>query len=68
MSKNAVEPERLQMAIWRSVACWKIKATRALAEARANGSTHTHTRKQVIFFAYTPQQWFRERDSQDRCT
>ena len=33
MSKNLVEPERPQMAIWRRVAFWIYKATRAQVRA-----------------------------------
>jgi hypothetical protein len=29
MSKNVVEPERLQVTVWRSVTCWSSKAARA---------------------------------------
>ena len=43
MSKNMVVPERPQMAIWRRVARWISKATRAYAHARAHAPTHTHT-------------------------
>ena len=45
MSKNMVEPYRPQMTIWRCVACWIIKATRAQASARlpTHALTHTHT-------------------------
>jgi hypothetical protein len=41
MSKNVVEPERPQMAIWRGVACWVRKATRAQAHARTT-PPYTH--------------------------
>jgi hypothetical protein len=41
MSKNVVEPERPRMTIWRRVACWISKATRAQAHDRA---PPTHTR------------------------
>jgi hypothetical protein len=48
MSKNVVEPERPQMAIWRCVACWISKATHAQAHTNAccthtHKHTHTHT-------------------------
>jgi hypothetical protein len=45
MSKNMVEPERLQMAIWWRVACLIIKGTHAQAHARvpAPPPPHTHT-------------------------
>ena len=52
MSKNVVEKARLQMTIWRRVACWISKATRAQA--------HTHTQKYIIFTAFPLQRWFRE--------
>ena len=43
MSKNVVEPEKLQ-AIWRMrVACWISKVTRTKAHARARAPTPTHT-------------------------
>ena len=41
MSKNMVEPERLQMTIWLRVACWISKATRAQAHPSAHAPTHT---------------------------
>ena len=43
MSKNMVEPEKPQMAIWRPLACWIIKATRGQAHASARASTSTRT-------------------------
>ena len=39
-----VEPERLQKAIWRRVACWISKATRAQAHTSAHVRSHTHKR------------------------
>ena len=47
-AENVVEPDRLQMAIWRMrIACWIRKATLEQAQARAcsptNARTHTHT-------------------------
>ena len=43
MSKNVVEPERPQVAIWRMrVECWISKATRAQVHASARARTHTH--------------------------
>jgi dynactin complex subunit len=41
-SKNLVEPETRQTTIWRRVACWISKATRAQARANAHAHTHTH--------------------------
>ena len=52
MSKNVVEPERLQMKMWRSVACWINKATRA--------QRNTHTQEYVIRVAFPLQKWLRE--------
>ena len=43
VEKNVVEPETLKMTIWRRVATWISKATRAQAHARARGPTHTYT-------------------------
>ena len=44
MSKNMVEPEEPQLAVWRMrVACFIIKATCAQAHAGACEPTHTHT-------------------------
>ena len=43
MSKNVVEPDRTQMAIWRRVACWISKVTRAQAQARAHEPPPTQT-------------------------
>jgi hypothetical protein len=68
MSKNVVETERPQMAIWRRVACWISKVTRAQtrqrrASTRAHARTHTHTQKYVILIAFPRQQWFHERAS-----
>jgi hypothetical protein len=40
VSKNMVEPERPQLAIWRNVACWISKAMRAQAHARTFAPTH----------------------------
>jgi hypothetical protein len=37
-----VEPAMLQMAIWRRIACWISKATRAQEHARAHAPTITH--------------------------
>ena len=44
MSKNMVELDRPKMTIWRHVACWISKATRAQAYARVPEPTH-HTSK-----------------------
>ena len=43
------------MEIWRRVACWIIKAT------RAREHTHTCTQKYVTLIAFSRQQWLRER-------
>ena len=68
--KNIVEPERSQMAIWRLVAYWIIKATSALARAQApvptpmrthaSSRASTHTEKYVVLIAFPWQHWFRE--------
>jgi hypothetical protein len=42
MSKNVVKPQRPQVTIWRLVACWISKVTRA--KAHACGCAHTPTR------------------------
>ena len=43
MSKNVVEPQRPQLAIWRCVACWVSKATRAQTQASSSARTsQTH--------------------------
>ena len=69
MSKNVVEPDRSLMTIWRRVACWMSRATRALAYVRANASTHTdarmhaHTEKSVILIAFPQQTMSRDRAS-----
>ena len=48
MSKNVVEPGRLQT-IWRMrVAYWINKATRAQAHARASAPTPTHTQTHAL--------------------
>ena len=58
MSKNVVEPERPQMAMWRCVACWISKATRAQAHAIARAAfltrarTRTRAQKYVILIAF----------------
>ena len=65
MSKNMVEPDRPQMTIWRRVACWMSKATRAQAHTSASKfppPPYTHT-EYVILNAFPPQQLFRERAS-----
>jgi hypothetical protein len=41
MSKNVVEPERPQITIWRRVAYWVSKATRAQTHITARASTPT---------------------------
>jgi hypothetical protein len=41
--KNLMEPETLQMAIWRRVAYWTSKATHAQAHASASAPTPTPT-------------------------
>ena len=41
MWKNEAKPERPQMTIWRNVACWISKTTRAQAHACARAPTHT---------------------------
>ena len=70
MSKNMVEPERQQMTLWRRVACWIIKATRAQTQCRARAPTPTpqppHT--YVIHIASPRQKWLRERASVLRYT
>ena len=49
--KNTVDPERLQMTIWRMrIVCWKTKATK------------THS-EYVILIAFPLQQWLHERTS-----
>jgi hypothetical protein len=51
-----VEPDRLQMTIWRThIACWITKAT------------HTHS-EYVILIAFPLQQWLHERASMLRYT
>jgi hypothetical protein len=67
-----VEPERPQLAIWRSFACLISKATRAQAHARArNTHTHTHARTRTRSLmrntytetcntAFPHQKWFRK--------
>ena len=70
MSKNIVEPERPQTAIWRRVACWVSKATLAQAHACSRSPTPTpththspHTQKYVRLTTFLRQQWFRQRAS-----
>ena len=53
MSKNVLEPNRPQMAIWRRVACWINKATRAQAHASARAHTHTQICKTYCFSTAT---------------
>jgi hypothetical protein len=52
MSKNVVEPERPQMEIWRRVACWISKPTRAKAHAHAL-NPHARTRAHSLCLART---------------
>jgi hypothetical protein len=66
MSKNMVEPERLQKVIWRRVACWISKATRAQAHSSAPLRPHTH--KQARLIAFPRQQELRQRASTLRYT
>jgi ribulose bisphosphate carboxylase small subunit len=47
MSKNVVEPEMPQMAVWQHIACWISKAIRAQALAHAHACAHTHTQKYI---------------------
>jgi hypothetical protein len=72
-----VEPERMQIAIWRRVACWISKATRAQAQASvraptpthiAPANTHTHTQKYVKLIAFPRRHWLCERASMLRYT
>jgi hypothetical protein len=64
MSKNVMDSEKPQMIIWRRVAFWVGKATRAQshASARAPTPTHTHalthagTDTYVILIAFPRQQ------------
>ena len=49
MSKNVVDPTRLQVMVRRRVTCWIRKATRAQAGARAPTSTHTHKYVILLF-------------------
>jgi len=56
MWENAVEPDRLQMTIWRMrIACWIPKAT----------DTHS---EYVIIIAFPLQQYLHERASMERYT
>ena len=65
ISKSLVEPERPQMAIWRRVAWWITKATRAQAHVRPcvppshNRLRPPHAQKYVVLFALPRQEWFR---------
>ena len=67
ISKNMVEPERRQMAIWRCGACWVSKVTRTQAHARVCAPTHarTRTQKYVVCTAFS---WLRERATMLRYT
>ena len=66
------------MAIWRRVACWISKATRAQAQPTARAPTHArtnahartreHTEKYVRLTAFLRQQCFRERATTLRYT
>jgi hypothetical protein len=48
-----LEPERLHLAIWRRVACWISKATRAQhTSAPVHTHTHTHTHTQICNIYY----------------
>ena len=72
MSKNVVEPEKLQMIIRRRIKCWISNATRAQTHFCARAPTHTraraHTQQYIILIAFPQQQWLRERDSMLRYT
>ena len=69
MSRNVVEPERPHMTIWRWVAGWIIKCTRArLCTHTPTIHTHTQAHKYVIFICFPLQQWFHEHASLLRCT
>jgi hypothetical protein len=48
MSNNVVEPHKSQMKIWRHVACWISKATRAPVHGLARAPPPQHTQKYVI--------------------
>jgi hypothetical protein len=52
-SKNMVEPERPQMTIWRRIACWIRKATRAQLHARPSAHSPKHTHKRTPTYAPT---------------
>ena len=43
MSKNMMEPERLQMTIWRRVVCWISKATCVHPQPHSHTEARTHT-------------------------
>ena len=56
-----VQPEGPQIAVWRRIACWISKATRAQAHDRARTPTQTlaharHAQKYVILIAFPGQQ------------
>jgi hypothetical protein len=52
--KNLVEPEGLQVAIWRMrVACWIVKATREQVQASARAPTPTRTHALIRPLAHT---------------
>ena len=59
MWKRMVETGRPQMTIWRRIACWISKTTRAqeYARDRALTPTHTHTHTYVTHYFPTAQ-WF----------
>jgi SNF family Na+-dependent transporter len=57
MSKTVVEPDRPQMTIWRRVACWVIKATRA-SSTRQRLCTHTHPRTHTQTHKYVTHRFF----------
>jgi hypothetical protein len=72
MSKNVVEPEKLQTIWHMRVACWIRNATCMQAHARARAPTHTrmhmhafthariHTKKYVTLLAFAWQNLYHE--------
>ena len=65
VEKSGRDIDRTKMAIWRRVAWWIGKATRAQVHARALAPTHvlthTHSQKVIILIAFPHRQWLRER-------
>ena len=57
MSKNMMEPDRPQLAIWWHIACWLNKTTCVQVHTCARAPTHTKISNTYCFFTATVVSW-----------